>query len=118
MADLLDEIRKVPLVFQRLHITISAAVTKIESVQLRLTSMLDQPAINVTTFTQDIQGNQYKDITLLHEINLQTLERGQGLIQKVIQWLEKRFNSLQIIRVLILTNFTINCILSNLYLCT
>ena len=67
LKDILNEVSKISLLFQREDISISSAVTKLQSATLSLRDLFDNKGEHQRSFKNEIQnGNQYKKHTLLN----------------------------------------------------
>ncbi|KAL5019991.1 hypothetical protein ScPMuIL_002883 [Solemya velum] len=94
MKDLLNEVAKISLLFQREDINISSAVTKLQSSMVILRNLMDNPGEN-QQFTGEIQGDEYREHTLLNVLQQATLEpERRRIIQELIDCLEARFENL------------------------
>lgn len=82
MKDVLGEISRISLLFQRDNITVSSAVSKLHSVYNILRNMTRNPGDNLQQFLEDVQEidreHQYKGQTL--STSAQSL--GDGIIRK------------------------------------
>ncbi|KAL5019633.1 hypothetical protein ScPMuIL_002525 [Solemya velum] len=95
MKDLLNEVAKISLLFQREDINISSAVTKLQSSMVILRNLMDNPGEHQQEFTGEIQGDEYREHTLLNVLQQATLEpERRRIIQELIDCLEARFENL------------------------
>ena len=99
LKDMLNELSKVSLVFQREDINTSSAVTKLQAAEIELRSQMDNPGQSLTEFINGLTNDQgkymYKDHELKNYVEDQCLERQKRMIlQSMIDCLHSRFESL------------------------
>ncbi|XP_069122177.1 zinc finger protein 862-like [Argopecten irradians] len=95
MKNLLKEVAKVSLLFQREDINTSSAVTKLQSTAVTLNHLKSNPGINQQAFLGALEGDQYKDHTLLNVIDEDVLQRERmRIVQHLIDCLDARFENL------------------------
>ncbi|KAK6191936.1 hypothetical protein SNE40_003508 [Patella caerulea] len=95
IKDVLSEVSRVSLLFQRDDIDVSSAVTKIKSTQISLQQMIDNPGAQLQSFNNDVSGNSYKGQTLLSVVDLDVLEdQKNGILNKIIDCFQSRFEDI------------------------
>ncbi|CAH3162510.1 unnamed protein product [Porites lobata] len=96
MRDVLNEIAKLSLLLKREDVTLPSIMIKVQSVQLALSEMMDNPGRNLQRFQEELNGADYKEHTLTHVVaqNALTQERRR-ITQELRDCLDSRFSSLQ-----------------------
>ena len=96
MRDVLTEIAKLSLLLQREDVTLPSIMIEVQSVQVALSEMMDNPGRNLQRFQEELNGAVYKEHTLTHVVaqNLLTQERRR-ITQELRDCLGSRFSNLQ-----------------------
>lgn len=96
IADLLGEVAKISLLFQRDDINVSSAVTKLEAAHLTLHNMLNNKGTHLTKFDTDVVGGLFRDHELLnHQSPLDSLEREKrSIVHNILDCIQSRFDDI------------------------
>ncbi|XP_053383489.1 zinc finger protein 862-like [Mercenaria mercenaria] len=97
VKDVLNEVAKISLLFQREDITVYSAVTKLQSAEGTLRQMFDNDGPAVTELQHEIQDNQYRGHTLLNmlaEDCHSLITDRQRIVQSVIDCIAARFDNI------------------------
>ncbi|XP_052257937.1 zinc finger protein 862-like [Dreissena polymorpha] len=95
MKDLLTEIAKVSLQFQKEDLILSSVVNKLQTSNELLRHLADNDGDSLKDFKIKLNGDQYEDETLKNVINFETLDNEKGrLVQLVIDCLQSRLNNI------------------------
>lgn len=96
LRDLLNEMAKLSLLFQRDNISISSAVTKLQSSQMTLRYLLENTGEHSLQFEQDLTNdNEYKEHELKNVVNSATLNRQKSqIVQSLLDCLDARFENI------------------------
>ena len=100
LKDILNELSKISLVFQREDINTSSAVTKLQAAEIELKNQMDNPGQSLVDFrnTLEVQDDgkyMYKDHELRNYVDDACLERQKKqILQSMIDCLHVRFESL------------------------
>jgi len=95
VKDVLSEITKVSLLFQRNDISVPSAVTILQVNQIALQTIAQHGGPEQHNFLNDVHGGQYKEHTLQNVVPINTLDQQKRVIvQDVLQCLETRFENL------------------------
>ncbi|CAH3153396.1 unnamed protein product [Porites lobata] len=95
MRDILNEISKLSLLLQREDVTLPSIMIKVQSVQLALSEMMDNPGRNLQRFQEELNGAVYKEHTLTHVVAQNALTQERRITQELRDCLDSRFSSLQ-----------------------
>ena len=66
--DVLNEIARLSLLLQREDVTLPRIMIKVQSVQVALSEMMDNPGRNLQRFQEELNGALYKEHTLTHVV--------------------------------------------------
>ncbi|XP_021357227.1 zinc finger protein 862-like [Mizuhopecten yessoensis] len=95
IKDVLLEITRISLLFQREDITVTSAVTKVQSAQLSLRDMINNPGPTLREFDQDVVGDQHKDHTLRNVVAQDCLKKQKGtILQDILDCIQRRMENL------------------------
>lgn len=84
------------LVLQRENITVSTAVSKLQSVELSLRDMVQNPGPQLQQFDTDVNGNQYGGHTLQNVVDRAVLDQQKrAAVQAVRDCIQSRFENIQ-----------------------
>ena len=93
--DILNEMAKVSLLFQREDINTASAVSKLQSVNVTLRHLAENPGESCQQFEQDLNGTTYKEHTLNRVIPNDTLQKERRrIVQDLMDCLQSRFENL------------------------
>ena len=97
IADLLGEVTKISLLFQREDINVSSAVTKLEAAHLSLNAMLNNNGTYLDAFDNDVDDERFREHSLLNLVPRDTLERQKrSIVQDVLDCISGRFDDIYI----------------------
>jgi hypothetical protein len=68
--DILSEVSRISLLFQREDITVSSAVTILECVNSTLNDMIQNPGIQLAKFQTDVNGTEFHGKTLQDQVSM------------------------------------------------
>ena len=92
----MNEIAKLSLLLQREDVTLSSIMTKVQSVHLALSEMMDNPGCNLQRFQDELSGAVYKEHTLTHILAQNALtQEKRRITQELHDCLDSKFSSLQ-----------------------
>lgn len=95
VKDVLNEIAKVSLVFQREDITVSSAITKLQSAEIALQSMMRAEGDSIVNIRTEINGNVFRGHTLQNVIPDDVLSQDRvRIVQAVLDCVNGRLNNL------------------------
>ena len=95
LKDVLSEVSRVSLLFQREDINVSSAVTVLESCNSVLTNMAQNPGITLAQFPNDVNGTQFHGETLQNQVDLQTLDgQKRQIVISIADCINSRFENL------------------------
>lgn len=95
IADLLGEVTKISLLFQREKINVSSAVTKLEAAHLSLNAMLNNNGTYLDAFDNDVDDERFREHSLLNLVPRDTLERQKrSIVQDVLDCISGRFDDI------------------------
>ena len=100
LKDILNEVAKISLLYQREDINVSSAVTKLQSSNVSLRAMFDDKGEHLKSFENELHGNQYKEHTLLNcpvppnDVFQSNENERKRLVQAVIDCLHSRFENI------------------------
>lgn len=83
MRDVLNEIAKLSLLFQREDVTLPSIMIKVQSVQVALSEMMDNPGRNLQRFQEELNGAVYKEHTLTHVVAQNSLTQERRITQEL-----------------------------------
>ena len=92
MRDVLNEIVKLSLLLQRENVTPPSIIIKVQSVQVAFSEMMDNPGRNLQRFQEELNGAVYKEHTLTHVVEQNSLRR---ITQELRDCLDSGFSNLQ-----------------------
>lgn len=96
MRDVLNEIAKLSLLLQREDVTLPSILIKVQSVQVALSEMMDNPSRNLQRFQEELNGAVYKKHTLTHVVAQHSLNQERRRItQELRGCLDSRFSNLK-----------------------
>ena len=88
IADLLGEVTKISLLFQREDINVPSAVTKLEAAHLSLNAMLNNNGAYLDAFDNDVDDERFREHSLLNLVPRDTLERQKrSIVQDVLDYI-------------------------------
>lgn len=92
LVDVLNEITRISLLFQREDITLPSAMIKVKSAKQSLNNMINNSGANLQKFQGSVNGAIYKGQTLTRVVDDQVLFTGKSeIIQNLIVCLDNRF---------------------------
>ena len=95
VADVLDEVAKISLLFQRNDINVSSAATNLEAAHLTLHNMLANKGTHLHAFDIGVVVDQFRDHTLLNVVDAAPLEmEKRSIVQDLLDCIQTRFDNL------------------------
>ena len=95
MLDILDELQKLSLIFQKDEVAVSDVQNALERTRLSLTALLARPGANVRKFEQSLNGNVFETVTLNKHVNddAQLTNLKNRVVNATSQYLANRFDN-------------------------
>lgn len=95
LKDVLSEVSRVSLLFQRNDINVASAMGILQTTKLTLEDMKDNAGPQLQEFATDVTGDQYKDHTLHNVVLIATLSaQKRAIVQAVLDCLDDRFSNM------------------------
>lgn len=92
----MNEIAKLSLLLQREDVTLPSIMIKVQSVQVALSEMMDNPGRNLQRFQEELSGAVYKEHTLTHVVTQNSLtQERRRITQELRDCLDSRLSNLQ-----------------------
>ena len=97
MLDILDELQKVSLLFQKDEVAVSDVKNSLECTTLALNILLARPGANVRKFEQSVNGNVFETVTLnKHENdNAELINLKNRVVNTTSQYLANWFDNFE-----------------------
>ena len=94
LKDVLNEVAKVSLIFQREDVNVPTAAAKIQSAKLSLQNMKEKPGVNLCKFEDEVNENKYRKHTLHHVVTADSLStQRRRIIQSLCDCMDSRFEN-------------------------
>ncbi|KAK2553006.1 Zinc finger protein 862 [Acropora cervicornis] len=84
--DVLNEIARLSLLLQREDVTLPRIMIKVQSVQVALSEMMDNPGRNLQRFQEELNGALYKEHTLTHVVAQNSLTQEKKNYPRIATW--------------------------------
>nr|XP_022291237.1 zinc finger protein 862-like isoform X4 [Crassostrea virginica] len=95
LKDILSEVSRISLTFQRDDINVSSAVTVLQAANATLNDMINNPGAQLLQFDNDVIDNKFHDFTLKNPIERAVLkEQLRRIILGIIDCIQTRFENL------------------------
>lgn len=92
LIDVLSEVTKISLLFQREDITLSSAMIKVKSAKQTLNNMKAHSGTNLQSFEASVNGVMYKELALSNVIDGQVLSREKrDIVENLLVCFDNRF---------------------------
>ena len=97
MLDILDELQKVSLLFQKDEVAVSDVKNSLERTTLALNALLARPGANVRKFEQSFNGNVFETVTLNKHANddAELINLKNRVVNTTSQYLANRFDNFE-----------------------
>ena len=96
MRAVLNEIVKLSLLLQRENVTPPSIMIKVQSVKVAFSERMDNPGRNLQRFQEELNGAVYKEHTLTHVVEQNSLtQERRRITQELRDCLDSRFSNLQ-----------------------
>ena len=97
MLDILDELQKVSLLFQKDEVAVGDVKYSLERTTLALNALLARPGANVKKFEQSVNGNVFETVTLNKHANddAELINLKNKVVNTTRQYLANRFDNFE-----------------------
>lgn len=97
MLDILDELQKLSLTFQKDEVAVSDVKNALERTRLSLTALLVRPGANLRKFEQSVNGNVFETVTLNKRVNddAELTNLKNRVVNATSQYLGDRFDNFE-----------------------